>query len=100
MPYGSETWCLGQNEMGIMQRTERAMVRNMCGVKLMDNESTMDVLEMLDWNETMDQLDKANSSRWYGDVLIKDKNNFLRRSLVLKVKGTRKGRKPKKTLLT
>ena len=36
MLYGSETWCLGQNEMGILQRTERAMVRNMCGVKLMD----------------------------------------------------------------
>ena len=32
MLYGSETWCLGENEMGIL-RTERAMVRAMCGVK-------------------------------------------------------------------
>ena len=40
MHYGSETQCLGQNEMGTLQRTEGAMVRNMCGVKLMDKKST------------------------------------------------------------
>ena len=43
MLYGSETLCLGQNEIGILQRTERAMVRNMRGVKLMDNGSNADV---------------------------------------------------------
>ena len=34
MLYGSETWCLRENEMEILRRTERAMVRVMCGVKL------------------------------------------------------------------
>ena len=31
MLYGSETWCLRENEMAILRRTERAMVRVMCG---------------------------------------------------------------------
>ena len=56
--YGSETWSLGLNEIGILQRTEKAMVRNMCGVKLIDKKSTRDILQMLDLNETIDQLAK------------------------------------------
>ena len=54
MLYGSETWSLGLNEIGILQQTERAMVRNMCVVKLMDRKSTKDLIQMLDLNETMD----------------------------------------------
>ena len=92
MLYGSETWSLGQNEIGILKRTERAMVRNMCGVKLMDKKLTKDPMQILDLNETIDQLAKANSVHWYGHVLRKDKNNFLRRALDIKVKGTRKKR--------
>ena len=34
--YGSETWCLKESEMGILQRTERSMSRAMCGVQLRD----------------------------------------------------------------
>ena len=30
MLYGSETWCLRENEMITFRRTERAMVRSMC----------------------------------------------------------------------
>ena len=33
MLYGSETWCLKENEKAILRRTERAMVRAMCGQK-------------------------------------------------------------------
>ena len=43
-------------------------------------------MQMLDFIEKIDQLAKANSVRWYGHVLRKDKNNFLRRALDLKVK--------------
>ena len=45
MLYGSETWCLGQNEAGMLQRTERAMMRSMCGVKLMDKKSTNGLMQ-------------------------------------------------------
>ena len=33
MLYGSETWYLRENEIAILRRTERAMVRAMCGAK-------------------------------------------------------------------
>ena len=42
---------------------------------------------MMDLNETIDQLSKANSVRWYGHVSGKDKNNFLRMALDFEVKG-------------
>ena len=77
MHYGSETWCLCLNEIGIMQRTERAMVGSMCGVKLADKKLTKDLMQMLDMNETIDQLANANSVRWHGHLLRKDKNSFL-----------------------
>ena len=34
MLYRCEAWCLKESEMGILRRTERSMVRAMCGVQL------------------------------------------------------------------
>ena len=34
--YGSETWCLRGNENAILKRTEKSMIRAMCGVKLIE----------------------------------------------------------------
>ena len=65
----------------------------------MDKKSTKALMQMLDLNETIEQLAKANSLHWYGHVLILDKNNFLRRALDLKVKGTMKRGRPRKTWL-
>ena len=99
MFYGSEIWYLGQKGIGILQRTERAMVGNMLGVKLMDKKSTKYLMEILDFIKTIDQLANANSVRWYGHVWRKDKNNFQRRALDCKVKGTTKRGRPTNTWL-
>ena len=72
MLYGSETWCLKENEMAILKRIERAMVRAMDGVKLMDKKKTEDLMEMLGLEKTVDQLAKANGVRWYGHVTEKE----------------------------
>ena len=40
MLYESETWCLRENEIGILKRTERVMVRAMCGAKLIEKKRT------------------------------------------------------------
>ena len=53
----------------------------------MNKKSTKDLMQMLDLNETIYQLTRTNSVLWYGHVLSKDKNNFLRRALDFKVKG-------------
>ena len=58
--------------------------------ELMDKNSTEYLMKMLDLNETIDRLTKANSVRWYGHVLRKDKNNHLRRAFDFKVNETRK----------
>ena len=63
----------------------------------MDKKLTKDLMQMLALIETMDQLAKANGVRWYGHVLRKDKNNFLRRALDFIVKVLRKRCRPKKT---
>ena len=47
MLYGSETWCLWENEMAILRSIERAMMRVMCGAKLMERKRTEDLMEML-----------------------------------------------------
>ena len=51
MLYGSETWCLRENEMAILIRTERAMVTAMCGAKRMEKKRTENLLEMLGLKE-------------------------------------------------
>lgn len=97
MLYGSETWCLSENEMGILRRAERAMVRVMCGVKLMDRKKTEDLMQMLGLQEAVERLAKANGVRWYGHVLRRDDGHVLRRALEFEVSGPRKRGRPKKT---
>ena len=45
--------------MAILRRTERAMVRAMCGAKLMERR-TEELMEMLGLKETVVQIAKAN----------------------------------------
>ena len=42
--YGGEAWCLKESEMGILRRTERSMVRAMCGVQLNDSKRSTDLM--------------------------------------------------------
>ena len=95
--YGSETWCLGENEIALLRRTERAMVRAMCGVKLMDKNRTEVLMEMLGLEESVVQMAKANAVRLYGHVLRSEDGHVLRRALEFEVKGRRKRGRPKKT---
>jgi len=57
---------LRENELAVLRRTERAMVRAMCGAKLLDKKRTEDLMEMLGSKETVVQMAKANGMRWYG----------------------------------
>ena len=89
MLFGSETWCLRENEMAILRRTERAMVRAMCGAKLMERRRTEDLMEMLGLKETVVQMAKANGVRWYGHVLRSYDGHVLKKALESEVKGKR-----------
>ena len=82
MLYGSETWCLRESEMAILRRTERAMVRSMRGVKLVDRKNTEELMEMLSLKKTLDRMAKANGVRWYGHVIKKD-DNILKKAVMM-----------------
>ena len=97
MLYGSETWCFRENEMAILRRTERAMVRAICGSKLMEKKKTEDLMEMLGLKETVVQMAKANGVGWLGHVLRGDDGHVLRKALEFEVRGKRKRGRPKKT---
>ena len=73
--------------MAVLRRTERAMVRAMCGAKLMEKKRTEDItffLEMLGLKETVVQMAKANGVRWDRHVLRRDYGHVLRKAWSLK----------------
>ena len=100
MLYGSETWCLRENKIAILRRTERAMVRAMSVAKLMEKKRTEDLMEMLGWTKTVVQMAKANGVSWYGHVLRRDDGHVLRKALEFEMKGKKKRGRPKKTWKT
>ena len=63
MLYGSEAWCLREKEVAILRRTERALIRAMCGVKLLDRRNSEELMDMLGIKESLDTMAKA-SSMW------------------------------------
>ena len=68
MLYGSEAWCLREKEMAILRRTGRAMIRAMCGVKLLDRKNSEELMDMLRIKESLDRMAKTSSIRWYDHV--------------------------------
>ena len=96
MLYGSETWCLRENETAILRRIERAIVRAMCGAKLMEKKRTEELMEILGLKERAVRMAKANGVRWYGHVLRRDDGHVLRKALEFEVRGKRKPGRPKK----
>ena len=73
----------------VILRTERAMVRAMCGAKLMEKKRTEDLMEMLGLKETAVQMAKANGVRCYGHVLRRNDGHVLRKTLEFEVRGAR-----------
>ena len=90
MLYWDKTWCLRENEMAILRRTEKAMVRAMCGVKWIEKRRSQELMRLLDLKDTLDGLARASGVQWYGHVLKRDNGNVLRRALDFEVAG-RKG---------
>ena len=88
--YGSETWCLKDNEKAILRRTERAMARAMCSQKVVDRKTTEEQMDMLGLKENIDRLATANEVRWYGHVLRRDDDSVLRVALVGESEDDRK----------
>ena len=76
--------------MAVLRRTERVMVRAMCGAKLMEKKRTDDIMEKLGLKETVVEMEMANGVRLYGHVLRRDDGHVLRKAVEFEVKGKRK----------
>ena len=91
MLYGSETWCLRKNEMAMLRRTEKAMMRAMCGIEIIEKRRSQELLSLLGLKDTFDGLARTSGVRCYGHVLRKDHGDVLRRALYFEV-AVRRGR--------
>ena len=75
--------------MAILRKTERAMIRSLCGVKLLDRRNSEKLMDMLGIKESLDRMAKASSMRWYGHVLRKEDENVIVKALKFEVSGSR-----------
>ena len=65
--YGSETWPVKVEDMQRLERTEKAMVRRMCGVSLKTRYPSEELRKHLDIECVADVL-RRGRLRWFGHV--------------------------------
>ena len=65
--HGSETWAPTAPDVQRLQRTDRAMVRWICGVKLSDRVPTTELYALLGLEEISSAVG-TRRLRWYGHV--------------------------------
>src|SRR5208282_2849179 len=98
MVYGSETWAMKADDMQRLVRTERMMIRWMCGVRLSDKKASAELLSRLDI-ECVSVVVRRGRLRWFGHVERKqpyDCVSACRHIVVESVKSRDRGR-PRKT---
>ena len=61
--YGSETWCLREREVELLKRIEKAMIRAMFAVNLIDQKSTKEVMQMLGITVHIERMIRATAVR-------------------------------------
>jgi len=84
-----------ENEVAL-QRAEMRMVRWMCGLKLQDRNLSKGLREKLGLDDIISVL-QQNSLRWYGHVLRKEDNNWVKKCVEYEVEGAKPRGRPKKT---
>ena len=75
--------------MAILRRAEKAMMRAMCRVKLIEKRRSQELMSLLGLKDTLDGLARASGVQWYGHVLRRDDGDVLRRALDFEVAGRR-----------
>ena len=85
MLYESETWCFRENEVAILRKAKRSIVRAICSVKLVDKRNTEELMDMLGLKKAADKLARANGMRWYGHVLRRPEEDVLMKAMIQKV---------------
>ena len=97
MVYGSETWPMKADDLLRLVRTERMMVRWMCGVTLKDRKASVELLDRLGV-VAVDDVVRRGRLRWFGHVERMKADDWVSacRNLVVsggKRRGRGRGRK-------
>ena len=96
MLHGSETWPVRKENVVGLQRAEMRMVRWMCGVKLKDRLPSKELRERLGV-DVIALILQQNRLRWYGHVLRKDDDDWVKKCIEYEVEGSRPRGRPKRT---
>ena len=86
MLYGSEAWSPRENEMELLKRTEKTMMRAISGVKLIVKRKSQELMSLLSLEDTLDGLARVSGVRWYEHVRRIDNGDVLRRALDFEVR--------------
>ena len=95
MVYGSETWATRVEDMNRLERTERMMVRWMCGVTLKDRKRSEDLLVRLGI-ESVAEVVRRSRLRWFGHLERMSTDNWVSACREINIAGLRgrgRGRK-------
>ena len=96
MLHGSETWPVRKENVVALQRAEMRMVRWMCGTKLKDRLPSKELREKLGTDDIALVL-QQNRLRWYGHVLRKEDDDWVKKCMEYEVEGPRPRGRPKRT---
>ena len=96
MLYGSEPWPVTKENVVALQRAEMRMVRWMCGVKLKDRLPSKELRERPGVDDIALIL-QQNRLRWYGHVLRKVDDDWVKKCMEYEVGGSRPMGRPKRT---
>jgi len=77
MLHGSETWPVRKENEVALQRAEMRMVTWMCGIKLKDRFPSKELRERLGIDD-MALVLQQDRLRWYGHVLRKEDNDWVK----------------------
>ena len=97
MLYGSKAWCLKEKKMAILKQTKRPMIQTMCGLKLLDQRNSEELMGMLDIKELLHKMAKASSMLWYDHALRKEDENVIVKALKFEVNGSNGRGRPRQT---
>jgi len=84
MLHGSETWPVRKENVLALQRAEMRMVRWMCGIKLKDRFPSKKLRERLGVDDIVLVL-QQNRLRWYGHVLRKEDDDWVKKCMEYEV---------------
>ena len=67
LTYGTETWAIKKANLQSLERTERMMVRWMCGVLMKDRKCSVDLYSLLGIQSVADRMRRVRF-RWFGHL--------------------------------